>query len=325
MIVELDLEALQHGSLASIFFDGACAVLVRCGDAMPRMWKNLMENAGEVLPWESSLTDMARNYHGSGNITTSVGDVFYIQPGAHGYFARKLEISRSGQDGAPCATPASFWQTTGEYRIAHTTLSDCCALADRITAALVPRGRQPPQYRVALHRLKYQRCIGDYQQLAAIAANSLGRWGRLGARVDAYRQALARPLSARGLSDALSWMMIMPALRPIIVSLSRTIARCDPRSNLPDANWLVERPHVDNRFFTGLSGDRQNVRTEVFCKGAWLHLPLSRDTVAIFPGTRSERLWGLRATCHRVVLEQGHDPLPSEARTTNSTILIGAL
>lgn len=323
-IVELDLDGLQPGQLGAIFVGGASAVIAYCCDTMHRMWTDLMENPEEVMPWEASLTNLARNYHGSGNITTSLGDMFYMQPGAHGYLARKVEILR-GAGGQPShVTPSAFLQKTGQYQLPEALVSRCCGLVERITAALIPCGQPAPSYRVAVHRLKYHSELTDYQLLAAVTENSLGRWGRAGIRADLHRRTLAGPLNARGLSDALGWMMVTPLLRPLITGLSRKLARYDASGRVRDGTWLVERPHVDSRFFTGLSGDRRNVRTEIFYKDAWHRLPLSRDAIAIFPGTIAQRQWGLQPTRHRVVLERD-DPNPQETRTTNSTILFGAV
>lgn len=325
-ILELDLEVLQHGMLASMFFDGATAVIIRCREAMQRMWATMMDGSEEALPWEVNLADLARNYHGSGNITTTLGDMFYMQPGAHGYFARKFEIRRDAE-GIPRGTnPAGFWQQQGgEYRIATATLSDCCTLADKIAEALTPSGQAISPYRVAVHRLKYHSTVADYERLAGVMANSLGRWGRMGIRVDAHRQTLARPLRRRGVSDALGWMLALQLLRRPASILNRAVAAHDRQHDISSSQWLVEGPHFDDRMFTALSGDRHNVHTQVFYDGSWHNLPVSRGTIAVLPGKRAERRWGVPATCHRVVLEQRDHPALAETRTTNSTILIGAV
>jgi len=323
---DIGLEELSCGTLAAIFSAGAAAVVVHCGEEMRRLWAVLMENADERLPWEASLFDLVRNYHGCEDITTTLGDMFYIQPGAHGYYARKFEILRHGQNGTPCVMPPVFWQPTGAYRMPEATISECCMLADRIAAAFVPDGLIGAPYRVAVQRLKYHASAADYRQLAGITANALGRWGRLGFRVDAHRQMLARPLKARGLSDALGWMMAMPPLCRLAAGLNGMVASHDRQRNIAEGDWLIEGPHYDERFFTALSGDRSNVRSEVFWNGTWLPLPISRETITVFPGNLAEQAFGLRATCHRVVLEQhGHDAPPSETRTTNTTLLLGAV
>src|SRR3546814_5161741 len=75
VIVELAAEELCHGTLATVFANGAAAAVVRCNDEVRRLWAQLLENPQEQLPWEAPLIDIARNYHGHGDITASLGDV----------------------------------------------------------------------------------------------------------------------------------------------------------------------------------------------------------------------------------------------------------
>src|SRR3546814_14626209 len=95
VIVELAAEELCHGTLATVFANGAAAAVVRCNDEVRRLWAQLLENPQEQLPWEAPLIDIARNYHGHGDITASLGDVYYFQPGHHSYIARKIELARA--------------------------------------------------------------------------------------------------------------------------------------------------------------------------------------------------------------------------------------
>src|SRR3546814_1718955 len=79
MIAELAYQELEPGSLARLFGAGCAAVLVRCPDVVAGLWRGLLEDRAEQMPWEAPLVDMARNYHGSGDITASLGDLFYFQ------------------------------------------------------------------------------------------------------------------------------------------------------------------------------------------------------------------------------------------------------
>src|SRR3546814_12017754 len=63
------------------------------------------------------------------------------------------------------------------------TLSECWRLADRIMLALTPKDKSLQDCKIAVQRLKYQRSSGDFDRLAAMTGNALGRWGRLGAAI----------------------------------------------------------------------------------------------------------------------------------------------
>src|SRR3546814_10545760 len=93
VIVELAAEELCHGTLATVFANGAAAAVVRCNDEVRRLWAQLLENPQEQLPWEAPLIDIARNYHGHGDITASLGDVYYFQPGHHSYIRSEEHTS----------------------------------------------------------------------------------------------------------------------------------------------------------------------------------------------------------------------------------------
>src|SRR3546814_15893237 len=82
-IGELAAEVLLHCTLATGFANGAAASVVSCNDEVRRLWAQLLENPQEQLPWEAPLIDIARNYHGHGDITAILGDVYYFQPGHH--------------------------------------------------------------------------------------------------------------------------------------------------------------------------------------------------------------------------------------------------
>src|SRR3546814_6284086 len=64
----LAAEELCHGTLATVFANGAAAAVVRCNDEVRRLWAQLLENPQEQIPWEAPLIDIARNYHGHGDI-----------------------------------------------------------------------------------------------------------------------------------------------------------------------------------------------------------------------------------------------------------------
>src|SRR3546814_7672922 len=72
-------------------------------------------------------------------------------------------------------------------------LSECWRLADRIMLALTPKDKSLQDCKIAVQRLKYQRSSGDFDRLAAMTGNALGRWGRLGAAIDVCRSKTAGP------------------------------------------------------------------------------------------------------------------------------------
>tara|TARA_R110000772_G_scaffold20609_9_gene57402 strand:+ start:882 stop:1277 length:396 start_codon:yes stop_codon:yes gene_type:complete len=128
-IVELKLADMEAGKLHAHFTCGAAAVILHGAGAINRLWSSLLENREETLPWEASLAEFAQNHHGTADITTSLGDVFYFQPGQHGYIARKIEIEASDRSGKLSSNPDSFIQPAGVFHIPQQQLQDIFGLS----------------------------------------------------------------------------------------------------------------------------------------------------------------------------------------------------
>src|SRR3546814_2788843 len=92
---------------------------------------------------------------------------------------------------------------------------------------------------------------------------------------------------------------------------------------------IFEAPHYDLRYFSGLCGSRQNVRTEIYAEGSWMELPIGLDSITIIPGTLAQRAFGLQPTLHRVLHRNDDEYIEKDAiiddhRLRNVTLLIGA-
>lgn len=322
-IFEIGWEELQQGVLAAAFARGAVAAVLHSDGRLRRLWKRLLEDPAERLPWEAPLIDIARNHHGNSDITASLGDVYYFQPGRHGYIARKIEIDRSRGADKMEVRPALFRQGESRFTPSSETIADCCRAADLIALAMTPAGEDVRNYKIAVQRLKYQRDMNELGQLAELTSNSLGRWGRVGFTIDRHREELAGPLSRKGPADLMGLLMMMPVVRSVAGAANAVAGRFDRRHKLDPGDSVVEGPHCDSRFFTALCGLRENIRTEVYDGRQWQELPVGLDSVAVFPGHLAQRKYGMRPTMHRV-LQSSATVTAGDARTTNVTLLLGA-
>ncbi|AEG49856.1 hypothetical protein Sphch_2195 [Sphingobium chlorophenolicum L-1] len=325
MIAELAYRDLEPGSLARLFGAGHAAVLVRCPEIVAELWSGLLEDSAEQMPWEAPLIDIARNYHGSGDITASLGDLFYFQPGRHGYIARKMALSRDGREGQVSARPAHFVQGTGQYRPGQALLDKCWTVGGRLMAALAPEGTPPADFQIVVQRLKYQENAADFARLDALARNSLGRWGRAGCALDERRWQAAGMLSPRGLSDLYGLLADAPFVGPLVRSLNRLALRSDRSRDMAPGQRLIEGAHFDYRYFSALCGQRDHMLTQVFADGRWVDLPIDRDTLAVFPGSMATQAYGVRHVLHRVLHVERPGPEQSgNPRTDDVTLLIGS-
>lgn len=326
MIASVELQDLKAGSLAQLFKAGNAAVLVHCPDLVSTLWGDLLESADEQLPWQAPLVNIARNYHGSGDITASLGDLFYFQPGRHGYIARKMALSPDPETNRIAARPASFVQDGDHYVPRQEVLDRCWTLGKRLMTAMIPEGAIPDYFEVAVQRLKYQETADDFARLGALARNSLGRWSRAGCAVDEQRWQAAGMLSRRGISDLYGMVMHVPLVRRAVQFLNNILLSSDPCRKVAPGQRVVEGAHYDHRYLTALCGQRGRILTQVFARGEWHDLPVDLSTLAVFPGTMTSRAYGLPNVLHRVVhLDDEHGGnRPRNPRTDDVTLLIGA-
>ncbi|EPR19038.1 hypothetical protein M527_10795 [Sphingobium indicum IP26] len=325
MIAELAYQELEPGSLARLFGAGHAAVLVRCPDVVAGLWRGLLEDRAEQMPWEAPLVDMARNYHGSGDITASLGDLFYFQPGRHGYIARKMTLSHDEGEDHATMNPPYFVQGAQHYAPRQALLDQCWAVGCRLMAALAPEGTPPRHFQVVVQRLKYQENAGDFDRLGALARNSLGRWGRAGCALDERRWQAAGALSPRGLSDLYGLLADVPVLGRLLRGVNRLLLRRDRSRDIAPGQKLIEGAHFDHRYFSALCGERAQMLTQVFAGGRWIDLPIDRGTLAVIPGSMATQAYGVRHVLHRVLhVEKPGQTGGGDPRTDNVTLLIGS-
>lgn len=325
MIAELAYQDLEPGSLARLFGAGHAAVLVHCPEIVAELWRGLLEDSAEQMPWEAPLIDIARNYHGSGDITASLGDLFYFQPGRHGYIARKMALSRDEREGHIAVCPAYFVQGSRHYTPRQAVLDQCWAIGRRLMAALAPEGAPSRDFQIVVQRLKYQESMGDFDRLDALARNSLGRWGRAGCALDERRWQAAGMLSPRGLSDLYGLLADMPLIGRLLRGINRMALRRDRSRDIAPGQRLIEGAHFDHRYFSALCGQRDQILTQVFADGRWVDLPIDRATLAVLPGSMATQAYGVRHVLHRVLHVESDEPgQAGNPRTDNVTLLIGS-
>jgi hypothetical protein len=311
------LDELGPGVLLEAFIAGKSAAIIECGDFVETLWSMLLHDPDEKLPWELPLVDLARNHVRGKDLPSTLGDVFYFQPGHHSYIARKLEITPLDRQ----VSPSKFRQGDEEVSPSREVVNLCCSFVDKVMIAISPRGKPIPKYKVAVQRLKYQANWGDYQALTELIEDSLARWGRKGYGLDVVRSQLAGPFSRKGISDLVALVMMIARPRGAMNSKNATAGNDHEGCN--SGPRIYEHSHTDFRFFTALCGSRNNVRTEVLVEGKWLELPVNLNAIAIYPGTIGLNGTSVAPTTHRVV--HTTSPEVTHGRASNVTVVLGAV
>jgi hypothetical protein len=273
------------------------------------------------LPWEASLVDIARNHRDGAGISDFIGDMFHFKPGRHAHIARKLELSREPDSDSIRCEPASFRQGEGRFTPASSTLELCWRLTDRIMQALIPRAMTAPTYRIVVQRLMYQLHRADNERLYTLVDNSLGRWARLGYHLDRRREQARGLLAPWGVCDVFALMSMFRPLRKGLDALNRTCGSFGSQSTDDGHADVIGKAHYDSRYFSGLSGARRNVHTEILVGDHWIELPIVPDSMVVIPGLLAQKHFGIAPVLHRVL--HGEETGKDET-DTNISLLFGA-
>ena len=304
-----------------MFAHGAVAVLLREDPRVAFLWDELLaRNGDEVLPWDATLEDIARNFRPGRRLGEDHGDVVYYVPGVISYIARKIVIRRSTDGSSLACSPAAFVAGAREYSVPAPVLEAAWELVSDILRALSPPGARVTAGAAVVERLRYDTNLDDVVAKSRMLSSAVNDRSVVEPDLTPY----FRPLRTRwqGRFAARLFGRLTPALsrrhqRHGISPLVRRILKLD---EVPAGAELIGEPHTDSgRVFTALCGSRSAVRTQVHDGRAWRDLPLDPCTLAILPGAQLGALSGVPPTLHRVL----HVPSPNRGHP-NVTLLVGA-
>ena len=308
MIADFDLDALTPGKLGEAFASGARAAVVHDPGRIGGLWQELVSSTPERLPWEETLAELAANHRGTVDLATSLGDMFYFRAGSHGYVARKIEVSREGD--ALVQRPAHMIADGVQVSLEEGLARKCWDISKRILDSLSPRSSRTPAFTAAIQRIKYQPSPDHLARHVALVLNSLGPQARFGIAIDRERGALTGLLARRGIRDVVARVR------------AATRGQAEPRANEPA---VIERAHIDTRYFSALCGSRDTVQTQLWTGTSWLDLPVSTDRLVVLPGEIARQRLGIAPVLHRVIYaESAPVSTQSPPREHNVTLLLGA-
>ena len=137
--------------------------------------------------------------------------------------------------------------------------------------------------------------------------SSAGFWSQLGHRIDANKKDAVGVFDKKGLRDVFAMASLIPGLKRLMMTLNERMSAARGNS-LPKDHYVIGGAHVDsNKYLTALSGRRDNLETQILWAGNWISLPVTGDTLAIFPSAKISSLTKTSATRHRVLLWEPKD------------------
>ena len=95
---------------------------------------------------------------------------------------------------------------------------------------------------------------------------------------------------------------MIPGIKDLAKMLNERMITSSEKS-VPEDYQMIGNPHVDGmKYVNALVGSRDNVITQIFCEKRWISLPVTTDTLAVFPGDKMRSFGDMFATRHRVLL-----------------------
>ncbi len=324
-IVNADAASLTAGSLARLFAAGAIAVVIDCAPQLHRIWDGLLENETEQLPWQGTMSDMARNHYAGRDLGGHVGDMFHYTPYRIAYIARKFELSKDPDAAQPASIPPCFHQSNGAFTSPVDIVQACWTLTEQIMSWLTPPSQIKADYQAVVHRLKYERDFELIERYYALTKSAVGRWAQLGHKIDTLREEAHGVLGHNGISDLFAIFSLAPPLRRMLANLNHSLSSGNARDTLPENAQLIGKPHYDGRYFSAMCGARGNICTEAYDGKNWHELPIDRDHLVIIPGLDAKRAFHIQPTLHRIL----HRPTNTAdavdgSEPPNLTLLFGA-
>lgn len=330
VIPRITREGLERGELPSLFRDRGAAILCE-DDRIYRLVDSILDwlghangsTADKEFSFGSTLVDFARN-HLEGNMC--LGDMLRFVPKSFGHIARKILVYPNSVDGTLQVFPSFFHLNHRRVAVPQCIVEPAWELMSELLMSVLPAHAETLAYAVAIEVLVYPTCGLDVNRFYALltdatmvanSVNSAGFWSQLGHRIDANKNYAAGVFDKKGLRDLFAIASLIPGLKGLMTMLNeRMLARVNWS---PKDYYTVGSPHVDgNKYITALSGRRDNLKTQILWEENWMSLPVTVDTLAIFPSKRISSLSDISATRHRVLLWE----LPDSESTAGQNITL---
>jgi hypothetical protein len=229
-------------------------------------------------------------------------------PGGLAHIARKAIIFPNEQE--MLTIPNHFWIENKSYAFHGDILRKTWDLMSDILRSILPKSSVYPSYAVSIEQLKYLNNTSDLDPLYALLADSGGAWMRLGHKLDAYKATAVGPFDLKAIRDLYAWCCLVPGVGSLLPRLNSLLKKFS-RKSVPETTRLIGIPHVDAlKVVTALASDRNVIKTEIYDGRQWAELPLSHDSLAIFPSKQASKQLGIAPTWHRVLqIEWNNEPV----------------
>ena len=308
-IVKLLATDLKPGRLEQLFLQGAKAVILENDPRVGQLCEWFLGKKGsasgktqkEKMEWGDSIFDIGRN-HQTNNLFS--GDMLRFTPGAIGHIARKIIIFPSAKDQHLQTFPGFFWKGNQPIRLPNQIKELAWDLMSDILLSSIPNKFDKNGYGVAINLLKYPESHKDFEKILTLLADSSGRWTRIGQSLDASKALAAGIFNTKGVRDLFAIASLIPGIGVFLRKLNRSLV---DKTNSRDSEsyQIIGGPHTDgNNWLVGLASERDSIITEIHDGAQWVELPLTPNTLAIFPGQKIKGKLAVEPTVHRILIKK---------------------
>lgn len=322
-------EELKPGVVGDLFNKGIKAVIVK-DPRILKIWDGLLgcqDTAGEIknfssthrMPWQENLFSIARNHVSNDEY---LGDMIRFSPGHYGHIARKMKIFPVADGSSIQAIPGFFFQGGRQFSYPDSLLESIWELMSQLFKGTLPNNSFPPPYAVKIDLLKYPDPIALNKTFSLLSDSCVsGGWSRIGQKIDAHRGMAKGVFKRRFLRHLFGLGLLVPGINLLLRKLNNILSKQtdDPIFN----DWLmIGEEHVDGtKFLTGLASERDILKTQVYIGESWVDLPLTPDSLTIFPSHKITKKFGFSPTRHRILMKR--TPLIVGEPKQNVTISLG--
>ncbi|MCA9422069.1 MAG: hypothetical protein KC592_13690 [Nitrospira sp.] len=252
------------------------------------------------MSWQENLFNLALN-HVPQNI--DLGDMFRFTPGSIGHIARKMNVFPVPGQNLMQAIPGSFFQNGKRISYPDHLLRIAWELMSEIFRSTIPINRSPPSCKVKIEILKYPR-PNELELIFSLLSDSSGKWTRIGQKVDAFKGMAKGVLNRKILRDLFGLSLLMPGMNGLLCRLNALLDK-GPIDPSEKGRLTIGAGHVDgSKLLTGLASERDILTTQIYTGERWVDLPLTSDSLAIFPSQKITKEFGFAPTVHRILMEK---------------------
>ncbi len=298
---------LKPGVLGKLFSRGLKAIILK-DPRISKIWEGFLglQNSSSEdshdyrMPWQENLFTIALNHVPQND---DLGDMFRFTPGSIGHVARKMKIfPASGQD-LMQAIPNYFLQNGKRVCYPDHLLRIAWELMSEVFRSTLPINNSQHPYTVKVEILKYPR-PNELELIFPLLSDSSGKWTRIGQKIDAYKGLANGALNKKILRDVFAFSLLIPRMNSLFCGLNTLLSKGHKEPS-EEGRITIGGEHVDgSKFLTGLASERDILITQIHNGECWVDLPLTSDSLAIFPSQKITKEFGFAPTVHRILMEK---------------------